>query len=176
MCSEQKLVELVSMLDCMDFSSVNLLLYHKGWESACKYAVLMQDWKDTEKNMKKPLKKNHLCQSQGWACPARHTKWSLNFIHNLFFFLPLFFYLLQNGKSHPKKSNTLPHRYGRRSCFAHLSKNPLVSHIFHPTLCWSRSLTFIQTDDPVVFLQSIGLELFISFWTESDFDLTLLLH
>ncbi len=120
-------------------------------------------------------KKNPLRQSQGGAGPARRAKWSLHFVHNLCLVWPLFCDWLQNRKSRPKKTTTLPglpRRYGRRSCFAHSSENsPCFSYI-SPKMV----LESFPNLHHVVFLQSIGLELIISSWTASDFHSTLSLH
>ncbi len=72
----------------------------------------------------------------------------------------------------PRNRPLLPRRYGRRSCFAHSSKkSPCFSNI-SPKMV----LDSVTNLHPVVFLQSIGLELIISSQTASYFDSTLSLH
>ncbi len=120
-------------------------------------------------------KKISSCQSQGGAGPARRAKWSLHFVHNLCLVWPLFCDLLPKGKSHPKKSTILISRYGRRSCLPIHPNVLLVKGLF--LIYFTRNCVGVVPNlHPVVFLQSIGLELFISSWTASDFGSTLSLH
>jgi hypothetical protein len=109
----------------------------------------------------------------GWPSPPRQVVTTLC-TQPVFsnFSLPLFCDLLLKGKSPPKKSILLQRRYGRRSCFAHSSKkSPRFSYV-SPKIVLESSPNL----HPVIFLQSIGLELFIISRRASDFDLTLWLY